>query len=91
MSAKSAADAMMTFDVALAEQVKKLFANGKASSEEKISLIREISGTWTLSLAASAAGVTEMQVLVALTRHHLHHGMNPVSAALVEAALNSTI
>lgn len=96
MTAKSAADALMTFDATLAEQVQKLFAgcsgsHFKVSSEEKARLIREVAGTWTLSLAASAAGVTERQVLVALTRHHLHHGMNPASSALVEAALNSAI
>ncbi len=94
MSAKSAADALMAYDTTLAEQVTRLFedhASHSVSYEEKARLIRDVAGTWTLSLAAASAGVDEEQVLVALARHYLHGGTQMAASGFVSAALNSRI
>lgn len=94
MSAKSAANALMTYDATLAEQVRNLFEGRDHSavrSEEKAQLIREIAGTWTLSLAAAAGGVAEDQVLISLHRFHLFGGTQPAATAFVSAALAKTI
>lgn len=94
MSAKSAADALMTYDTTLAEQVRNLFDGRQhiaVRSEEKAKLIREISGTWTLSLAAAAGGIGEDQVLIALHRFHLFGGTQPAATAFVRAALDNSI
>ena len=91
MSAKKAAEALMQYDSDLRERVERLF-EGRLHSlvprNEKEEVIREAAGTWTLSLAAHAAGVTETQVLVALARYHLHVGTPMVAEGAVESALS---
>lgn len=94
MSAKSAADALMAYDATLLEQVRKLFDGRQhiaVSPEEKAKLIREVAGTWTLSLAAAAGGVAEDQVLIALHRFHMFGGTQPAAASFVRAALDNSI
>lgn len=77
MSAKKAAEALFQFDQSLRTYVEVMFANRAhhaASWEEKVDCLRAAKGTWTLSLAAGAAGVSEEAVLTALAQHHLHCG-----------------
>lgn len=94
MSAKTAADALMTYDATLAEQVRNLFEGRHHSavrSEEKAQLLREVAGTWSLSLAAAAGGVAEDQVLISLHRFHLFGGTQPAATSFVRAVLSSSI
>lgn len=95
MSAKTAADALMAFDTTLTEQVQKLYEghqyHASVRDEDKAALIREVAGTWTLSLAASAAGVSEQQVLIALARGYLHAGTQMAASGFVSAALDCRI
>lgn len=90
MSAKRAADALMACDADTAEAVRMLFSAPATSSipvSAKSALIRGIAGTWTLTLAAQAGGVSEAQVLTALARHYLNAGSRAACDALVSDAL----
>ena len=96
MSAKAAAAAaLMTFDTTLMEQVQKLYEGHQyhisVRLEDKAALIREVAGTWTLSLAASAAGVSEQQVLAALARDYLNAGTPMAASGFVSATLDGRI
>lgn len=74
-----AAAALITHDKKLHDEVKNLF-NGRqrieVKHEEKIEIIRSASKTWTLALAADAAGVTKELVLVALAKNYLDMGIS---------------
>ncbi len=91
MTAAAAAEALMTYDTCLKERVEAHFA-GRSHLEipfsENAALLREIAGTWTLSLAAAAGGVTERKVLVALARHHLRLGTLKAATSTVNVALD---
>lgn len=63
-SAKKAAQALLQYDTALAEQIAALPANGRDRAFWR--LMVDVRGTWTLSLAAAAAGQTEESVMGAL-------------------------
>jgi hypothetical protein len=68
MSAKSAAQALLKNDTelaAFAAQFRNGWEQGKTRAVEEY--IRDnVMNTWTLTLAAEAAGVTEQQVIAAL-------------------------
>lgn len=71
MSGVRAARALLALDASLAECVELLTARVRPSSLEwrpaVLALVRErVMGTWTLTLAAEAAGATEQQVVAAL-------------------------
>lgn len=95
MSAKAAADALVAYDATLGKQIADLYDGHKHHStvpkSDKAQLVRDVAGTWTLSLAASAAGVSEQQALVALARHHLHCGTPLAAEGFVCAALENRI
>ncbi|SEU40491.1 hypothetical protein SAMN03159335_06323 [Burkholderia cepacia] len=90
MSATKAAAALVQFDLATRELIEQTFDGREHFAvpyEEKFSVIRAIAGTWTLSLAAASAGVTEEAVLVALVRDHLHCGTIQSAKSAVYSAL----
>jgi hypothetical protein len=92
VSAKNAANALVAFDATLAESIKTMFegrGHYEVSHEEKTSLLCDVAGTWTLSIAAAAASVTEHQVLVALARYYMHCGTQMASENTVRSALTT--
>lgn len=86
MTAKHAADALVTYDIELAAAINAIIEDHSSHPSElakkKANLIRETAGTWTLSLAAAAANVPEERVLDALSRYHLQTGSKFASRAL---------
>lgn len=72
MSAKSAAAALIEFDVDAAALMPS--SDELLDRDGAIALGKALRGTWTLALAASAAGVTEQQVIAAVLQHHTHCG-----------------
>lgn len=93
MSAKRAAEALVQFDTTLRESIEKLDSLGdywwitEEGIEAAAAVIREVSATWTLSLAAASAGVTEVQVLCALGQRHLHMGTQVAAGGMVRQIL----
>lgn len=93
MGAKTAADALVKFDTELRDRIEALESRGgywwiqEGASAETDAILRDCAGTWTLSLAAESAGVTERQVLVALARFHLHRGTQICAEGAVTQAL----
>jgi hypothetical protein len=93
MSAKKAAEALYAFDADARELIDNLFADRPHYAipfEEKHQAIRTLAGTWTLSLAAAAAGVDETAVLVAVAHMYLHCGTIPASRSTVQLAMTAT-
>ena len=92
MTAKAAALALVTFDTDLACEVSYLntgdywWIEGGARERQE-AVLKYCAGTWTLSLAAASAGVTETQVLVALAKNHLHCGTQVVCEGVVKNLL----
>ena len=86
MSAKNAAAALLQFDIDVAEKLpaKDQFLD----YESAISLGKAIRGTWTLSLAAAAGGVTEQQVMAALLQHHTRCGSSLVCQGYAKTIFN---
>lgn len=72
MSAKSAAAALIEFDVDAAALLPP--ADEFLNHEGAVALGKILRGTWTLSVAAAAAGVTEQQVVAAVLQHHTRCG-----------------
>lgn len=69
MSAKQAAESLITNDPSIAEQVRAIEEAGPyvdGRTEMIMTLLQEITSTWTLTLVANAAGVTEEQVIASL-------------------------
>jgi hypothetical protein len=68
MSATQAAQALLAHDVEVYQFAKSLGAGYDPQKREKVRSFLEgyLLGTWTLTLAAAAAGVTEEQVVAAL-------------------------
>ncbi|MGF6996745.1 hypothetical protein [Paraburkholderia sp. GAS32] len=94
MSAKKAAEALYTFDADARELIDALFADRPhyaVPNEEKQHAIRTIAGTWTLSLAAAAAGVSETDALIAIAHRYLHCGTIPASRSTVQLAMTATV
>jgi hypothetical protein len=95
MTAKAAAAALVEFDADLRARVDALNARGDywwiepGAREDQEDVIRQCAGTWTLSLAAASAGVTEVQVLTALARFHLRLGTQKCAAATVYSVLKN--
>lgn len=75
MTAKAAADALLRYDLELADKVRDLFADHANAplelNKRKADLIREITDSWTVALAAEAAMVPKKAVLDAFARYHL--------------------
>jgi hypothetical protein len=94
MSAKQAAAALVEFDTELKARVEEVNARGSywwidAANEADVkAIIKDTAGTWTLSLAAAAAGVTEEAVLVAMYRNHLHGGTQVAALGRVRSILS---
>lgn len=95
MSAKAAAAALAEFDSELKERIEEINSRGdywwinedhRMDAEQ---IIKDTAGTWTLSLAAGSAGVSEEMVLAALYKHHLHGGTQAAASAAVRSILNS--
>lgn len=85
MSAKNAAEALIAFDVDIAERYHTLVAQRwEAGHEEWTEFVRHIRGCWTLAMAAQAAGVTEQQVATALLTNK--YGTAIASRGIVSAA-----
>lgn len=76
MSAKSAAAALIEFDVDAAALLPA--AGEYLDWDGAIALGKALRGTWTLSLAAAAAGVSEQQVVAAVLQHHTRCGTSLV-------------
>jgi hypothetical protein len=96
MSAKSAADALVKYDATLADQLRVALEGHESCpalcpSNVTSQIIRDASGSWTLSLAAEAAGTKEFDVLVALAQYHLHLGTHMAASASVHIALRTTL
>lgn len=95
MSAKSAAAALAEFDMELKARIDEINSRGdywwinEDHSKDAMAIIKDASGTWTLSLAAAAAGVSEEMVLVALYRFHLHGGTQAAASGRVRSILKS--
>ena len=92
MSATRAAAALMKFDLSTRELIEQTFEGREHFAvpyQEKEDVIRTVTGTWTLSLAAASAGVTEEAVLVAIARDYLHCGTILASKSAVYAALKA--
>ncbi|WP_321940020.1 hypothetical protein [Paraburkholderia sp. J8-2] len=88
MSAKRAAAALVEFDSDTRAEVEALAGLEWDQSESaRLAVILDASATWTLSLAAAAAGVDEAAVLVALARDHLGYRTQMQAAAAVRRAL----
>jgi hypothetical protein len=94
MSAKRAADALVEFDADLKARVEEINSRGDywwidaANGADAEAIIKDTAGTWTLSLAAAAAGVTEESALVALYRNYLHGGTQVAASGRVRSILN---
>lgn len=95
MTAKAAAAALAELDVDLKVRIGEMNLRGErwwldeknvADAEQ---IIKDTAGTWTLSLAANSAGVSEEMVLVALYRNHLHGGTQLAAAGVVRSILNN--
>lgn len=95
MTAKAAAAALAEFDVELKARIEEINSRGdywwinEQHSVDAEQIIKDAAGTWTLSLAASSAGVSEEMVLVALYRNHLHGGTQVAAAGTVRSILKS--
>lgn len=95
MSAKRAGDALVEFDTDLKSRVEEINSRGNywwidaANRADANAIIKDTAGTWTLSLAAAAAGVTEEAALVALYRNYLHGGTQVAAAGMVRSILNA--
>ncbi len=87
MSAKIAADALMNHDADLVNSVRNLPVDTNARGPAAAALVREVAGSWTLTLAAAAAGVEESAVLAALVQNHIRPCTAPASRSFVQAAL----
>ncbi|MBP6776235.1 MAG: hypothetical protein KA151_03170 [Piscinibacter sp.] len=86
MSARRAAVALMNHDADIAEKIAEYFADRRpyfAKSETGEAIVASAAGTWTLTLAADAAGVTERQVLAAIAQQ-LHLGTSCVCRGIAE-------
>jgi len=90
MSAKNAAAALVEYDIA--EQVAAIEAAypmvgfDVERREAIVSLLREVMGTWTLSLAAASADVSEQQVIAALAYHpRLRIGTTAVAQSVAKS------
>jgi hypothetical protein len=95
MTAKAAAAALAEYDADLKVRIEEINARGdywwinsshRADAEQ---IIKDVAGTWTLSLAASSAGVSEEMVLVALYRTHLRGGTQVAAAGRVRGILDN--
>ncbi|MFC3468838.1 hypothetical protein ACFOHT_03050 [Massilia oculi] len=76
MSAKIAAAALIQFDV---DAAAMLPTSGEVLDDVgAIALGKALRRTWTLSLAAAAAGVSEQQVVAAVLQHHTRCGTSLV-------------
>ena len=91
MGAKTAAAALMAHDADLANGVRNLPDDPNEVIPAAAQLIRETAGTWTLALAASAAGVSERQVLIALVQKHIHPSTAPAATGFVDAVITNRI
>ncbi|MDP3008234.1 MAG: hypothetical protein Q8N30_04085 [Methylococcales bacterium] len=90
MSARVAAEALFNYDNDLFTEITGVFAGRVANEvpyEDRVNLIKAAINTWTLSMVAHAAGLSEFQVLVALAKYHLNLGSS--SATEVQRALDS--
>lgn len=79
MSGRRAAEALLELDTELAVRVAELpQAYDYGKREQALQIVREcVLGTWTLTLAARAAGVTE-EVVVSALLYRLHIGSTVV-------------
>jgi hypothetical protein len=84
MSARRAAAALIEFDVSAAALLPP--TGERLDEEGAIVLGRALRGTWTLSLAAAAAGVTEQQVVAAVLQHHTSCGTSLVCQGYAKTA-----
>lgn len=76
MSAKIAAAALIQFDV---DAAAMLPTSGEVLDDVgAIALGKALRRTWTLSLAAAAAGVSEQQVVAAVLQHQTRCGTSLV-------------
>ena len=95
MSGKAAAAALAEYDVELKARIEEIHSRGDywwidpQHSKDAEQIIKDTAGTWTLSLAAGAAGVSEEIVLTALYRFHLKGGTQVAAAGRVRSILNS--
>lgn len=95
MSAKSAAAALAEYDIDLKNRIEEINARcdywwiNAEHSKDAEQIIRDTAGTWTLSLAAASAGVSEEMVLVALYRFHLKGGTQVAAAGRVRSILKN--
>lgn len=93
MSAKIAAAALVEFDADLRERVEEINSRGDYwwininHQTDAAKIIKDTAGTWTLSLAAAAAGVSERMVLSALYRFHLKGGTQAAASGRVDQIL----
>jgi hypothetical protein len=87
MSAKSAAAALIQFDVDAAALLPS--SDEMLDDEGAIALGKALRGTWTLSLAAAAAGVSEQQVVAAILQHHTRCGTSLVCQGYAKSAFKS--
>lgn len=87
MSARRASAALIEFDCDTADAVRTLFEDrdpAQVSRQEKAAVLEQLAGTWTLGLAAKAAGLSEKDVLTAFARDHLRCALRE-AIALVDA------
>lgn len=95
MSAKAAAGALAEFDVDLKARIDEINSRRDywwiypEDIKDAEQIIRDAAGTWTLSLAAGSAGVSEEMVLVALYRFHLKGGTQVAAAGRVRNILSN--
>ncbi|MPQ69446.1 hypothetical protein [Pseudomonas sp. MWU12-2323] len=72
MSAKQAAQALIDHDPHVSVKVLEIQEMGHYHPDRRdavMELLREIMGTWTLTLAAQAANTSEQSVIAALASH----------------------
>ncbi|MBR7996731.1 hypothetical protein KDX08_30220 [Burkholderia cenocepacia] len=76
MSATRAAKALMEFDADTRAAIERVMEGNwyeGGAEEARQAVLLGIAGTWTLSIAAHAAGVDEAAVLIALARDHMDY------------------
>jgi hypothetical protein len=86
MSAKSAAAALIEFDLDAAAQLSA--AGEYLNQDSAIALGKALRGTWTLSMAAAAGGVSEQQAFAAVLQYHTRCGTSLVCQGVAERVFN---
>lgn len=88
MSGRRAAKALMDFDIQIYQAVKPNQETQRMTTSEAVEFLKKnVVGTYTLSLVAAAAGVSEEVVIAALVHDYMLVGTTVVCQGIAKNAL----